>query len=165
MSQFMLPPVSLQSRIARPLRGDANLAHAPRMRAGAFAGGMAGARPYKVANDGHPRILVAWALLAVAAKTFTGTCGAVIGSAAARPQAGSEKKGVSGLYGNDYAVVADPDADDLNARLPAPYDLDALGDVLPVLLLAYGVARAPGVAGHYEQPGAARPYRQGGLFP
>ena len=75
MSQFMLPPVSLQSRIARPLRGDASTVHAPRMRAGAFAGGMAGARPYKVANDGHLRILVAGAVLAVAAKTFTGTHG------------------------------------------------------------------------------------------
>ena len=91
-SQFILPPVPLPDRIARPLRGDASTVHAPCMRAGAFAGGMAGARPYKVANDGHPRILVAGALFAVAAKTFTGTCGAVIGSAAARPQAGSEKK-------------------------------------------------------------------------
>ena len=72
--------------------GDANLAHAPCTRAGACAGGMAGARPSKMAMDGHPRILVAGALFAVAAKTFTGACGAVIGNAAARPQGRRGKK-------------------------------------------------------------------------
>ena len=55
--------------------GDSNLAHAPCMRAGAFAGGMAGARPSKMAMDRQLRILVAVVVFAVAAKTFTGTHG------------------------------------------------------------------------------------------
>lgn len=95
MSQFMLLPVSLQSRIARALRGDTSTAHAPCKRAGACAGGMAGARPSKMAMDGHLRILVAMAVFAVAAKTFTGTHGTAL-QRGGRPQAGAEKKGVVG---------------------------------------------------------------------
>ena len=88
-SQFILLFVSSSSLAAHALLGDMNLAHALYMLAGAFAGGMAGARLSRRVRDTYLRVLVAGVLFVVAAKMFMGTYDTVLGSAAAAAAVGA----------------------------------------------------------------------------
>lgn len=81
-SQFILLFVSSSSLVAHALLGDMNLTHAMYMAAGAFAGGLAGARLSRRVGDAYLRVLVAAVLFVVAAKMFMGTYDVMLGNAA-----------------------------------------------------------------------------------